>query len=462
MTTRLCAFVLAFVAFLINAMPQAITPKRLKMLTTDILAQKEPRTDAAGRKCAVIRVAVVGKPNLTFKEAVGNVHYADNEYIVYVQDGTKTLSYTDGSEQSSIALEDYGPEISTGTTYSLILETEQKSRSAIFYIKPITAKLVVGGQRIALDKSGKGVVNLPIGKYAYSITADNYQSEQGTVDLKEDEVFVTKDFELEPLKKHIFIHCPEPTAALFIDGKPRGTIESQQGRLTLPYGKHAIRVTKQGFKDYERNVSIGAKSAGLNLPLKEYKAKYVYHRNERTKSSVSLRNHTDILFGGGAFMDDDFGSYYGRYNVDWHQYLGYVAFKEGLGLGFMHTSIGYLNKFDEYAQYVREDEANRTGFAAEIPLQFGFAVPLSRYNTSHVTFLAGGYGAYYYLGHSSTEMITNESVATDSFDFGLRANVNFYFHKFILSFEGSKSLSKMELGTYIGLSIGVRVYGGGD
>ena len=94
----------------------------------------------------------------------------------------------------------------------------------------------------------------------------------------------------------------------------------------------------------------------------------------------------------------------------------------------------------------------------DVPLQAGIAIPLSRYNTSSMAFLAGGYGAYYYIGHSSENMEDKKAVSTNSFDFGLRANVQFYINKFTLGVEWNNSLSKYKLGSSIGVSLGYRFY----
>ena len=97
-------------------------------------------------------------------------------------------------------------------------------------------------------------------------------------------------------------------------------------------------------------------------------------------------------------------------------------------------------------------------FYAEIPLQIGFALPLSLYNTSHVVFLGGGYGSYYYIGHKHGNMTTNKTVETNTFDFGIRINATFYLNKFAIGFEASRSLSDTKLGEFVGIRIGRRFY----
>lgn len=457
-------YLLILILFLsvIDVSAQNIVPKRLRMLNTDILAQTQPRLDNEGNKCAVIRVDIVGVKNMEFVEAIGDVKYANNEYIVYVPDGTQTLTYSIADIRNTINLEEYGPEISGGSTYRFIFETENKLRSAIFYVKPNTAKITIANKTVSLDETGTGSIDLPIGEYNYQIIAGGYLEESGLIELKEEELFTAKDIALEPITYNVAINTNQPSAMLFVDGKPIGSIESIQSEIRLAEGKHTIRITKEGFNDYEEDI-ITNKNISIDVQLNELKTKFVYHKNERTKSSISLRKHIDFLLGGKTYIDDSFKSYNASLGVDFHQYIGYLSFKEGLGVGATQASENFIDRFDKYdndvdAETLPDSLHRRIALSLDIPLQVGFTVPLSLYNTSQVSFYAGLYGSMYYIGHHSKHMKTNESNSTYTFDYGARANVNFYIHKFIVSFEGNYSLSKNKIGPYVGVALGYRLY----
>lgn len=89
----------------------------------------------------------------------------------------------------------------------------------------------------------------------------------------------------------------------------------------------------------------------------------------------------------------------------------------------------------------------------------GLSLPLNAYNTCFVSFLGGAYGAYYYTGHKPSSM--NESydkeVSTEIWDWGVRLNVMLYFKKFVLGFEGSRSLNNPEIGTVVGIKMGYKI-----
>ena len=443
--------ILFFTAVIVSA--QDIVVNRMETLQST-KAQSEARKDKNGKKCAIVLVDVVGKDKLNFKEAFGEVKYLLNEYTVYLTEGTKQLSITDGKNKIVAIFDDFDITIESGVTYKLILETSNKLRSACFYIKPKDAVLKFNNQKMEKNDDGIYVINDKIGKYDYTITANGFKEVSGQVELTEGELVVTKDIELEEKKYPVQITCSHPQANLFIDDIPFGTVESQSN-LMLTEGKHNIRITNKECKDYESNYAVKADDVNtLNVSLSQYKNKYIYHRYERTKSTGNYRPHYDLNVSGGYFLDEK--STMWKANVEFHQYYGIIAFKEGLGAGVLDPSDNQRKELDDYKDVAKSD--NNVVFVMDVPLQAGIAIPLSRYNTSSMAFLAGGYGAYYYIGHSSENMEDKKAVSTNSFDFGLRANVQFYINKFTLGVEWNNSLSKYKLGSSIGVSLGYRFY----
>ena len=417
-------------------------------------AQVEARKDKNGKKCAIVLVDVVGIDKLQFKEAFGDVNYLLNEYTVYLKEGTKQLTIINGKNKVLANFDDFDIAIESGTTYKLILETSNKLRSACFYLKPKDADLVFNNKKVTKNENGIYVINDKMGRYDYSVTAKGYETVNGQVELTEGELVVTKDIELEEKKYPISIICSHPKANLFIDDIPLGTVESQNN-IMLTEGKHVIRVTNKECKDYESNYTVKASgNTPIKVTLTEYKKKIVYHKNERTKTTGNFRSHIDVNVSGNYFLDEK--STIWKANLEYHQYLGIFAFKEGIGAGVLDPSDKQHKELDKYAEVT--NCTHKAIFAMDLPLQAGLALPLSRYNTSSVLLLAGLYGAYYNIGHSADKMEDNKAVNSDSFDFGLRANVQFYINRFSLSFEWNNSLSKYKLGTNIGVSLGYRFY----
>lgn len=435
-------FVIAF--SIVDA--QTVTPKRFKLLDKDLLAQKESRLDRNNKKCAVIRFDIVGVDNLKFKEAIGEVAYSDNEYIVYVAENTKKLTYYSQKLSGEIDLEDFGPEVEGGLTYRLTMEREDNMRSVIFYVDPVKAKVSVDGKSVQLDKMGKGSIELPSGTYNYSISAEGFYPENGVLELGNNELFETKDIKLQEVKHQLQIKCSENDGTLFVDGKPFGSVGKETQTIELTAGKHSIRITKEGYEDYSETIKIGEGNNLKYITLKDM-SHVTVHKDERTKSTISLRNHTDILFSGYYNRDEAEGEnrFGAKVGAEFHQYLGYFGFKEGISIGAIGGNEQSMTIFTDGAG----DEDNRIVMNFDVPLQIGYSIPLSKYNTSQMALFVGGYGAVYNISDDK-ENIT--------WDYGLRGNLSFYFNKFVLSFEVSRSFSDNELGNFIGISLGYRIY----
>lgn len=447
MKTLLTISILFSIAFSF-AEAQTISPKRLKLLEKDLLAQKESRLDKNNKKCAVIRFDIVGIDNLNFKEAIGDVTYSDNEYIVYVAENTKKLTYYSQKFNGVIDLENFGPEVESGLTYRLTMEREDNMRSGIFYVIPVNAKVIVNGKQIQLDNTGKGSIELPSGTYNYSISADGFVTENGYLELNNNELFETKDIKLQEIKHKLQIKCSDNNGTLFVDGKLFGSLGTETQSIELTEGKHDIRVTKEGYKEYNKTINIGNTNELISITLDDMN-KIKYHKEERTKSTISLRNHADILFSGyyNKDVEDNENRFGGKIAANFHQYLGYFAFNEGISIGAIG---GNEDSMDLFTDGLANEGINAV-MNFDVPLQLGYSIPLSKYNTSQMAFFVGGYGTLYY--YSSDEKENNIT-----WDYGLRGNISFYFNKFIISFEVSRSLSDNKLGNFVGIGLGYRIY----
>ena len=76
--------VLTFLMTLVCAtnFAQELTVKSVNLRPQDARARTNPRDDANGKKCAIIRVGVVGVEDLDFPDAVGKVERLQSEYVI--------------------------------------------------------------------------------------------------------------------------------------------------------------------------------------------------------------------------------------------------------------------------------------------------------------------------------------------------------------------------------------------
>lgn len=456
----LLLFCFAFFA-LLGANAQTLKTKKFKLEPQNATAARYKRKDAQDQNCALILVDVVGVGNIKFSEAVGETEYALNEYKVYVPQNTKRLSYTYGGKKGVVNLEKYGVDIESLKTYRLTMETENRLRSAVFYVTPQTATLVFDGQTVNLDQNGAVAIDKRIGTYDYTVTANGYETKVGKVTLTDDEINHTEVVDLIQKKHAVTLDYPVQDATLFIDDESYGKISELGSRIQLPEGKHSYRLICENYEDVTGDLSVFDDHAILSATPTKLKGKTIKNKGLRTKTENKIRNSFDIMLSSSTFMEDAFKSYVAHLAFAWNQRVYSIfTLREGFEAGVGYASNKYSPTFDKYY----EDQAKKKDavpVTMNIPVQLGVTLPLDKYNTNYVELMGGAYGAYYYTGHkaASLEGSYSKSVSTEIWDWGVRFDALFYFNKLIVGFEGSRSVNNHKLGMQLGVKIGYKFAG---
>lgn len=431
------------VTMVMTAAAQKIIVKDFTVLPTDAKAANDQRLAADGTPCALVRVDVVGVKDMTFKEAVGTVDYSVGEYLVYIPNGTKKLNYTyGGSQRGAIDFDDLGYSIDKLTTYRLQFETQDKLRSAVFSVAPVKARLIVNGKTVTLDDNGLAEVELPIGDYSYSVTANGYNSEQGTVKLTEERVATVTTVNLEQRTYDFYISSNVATANVFIDDVSYGTISTKP--IALPEGTHKVRVSAEKYEDYTEEVTIDGTRKSMYATLKEMKIKTVEYNDERTRTKVNIRNAGYFLVGASLYDKDkysEFDEYMASANIQLHymfHMFGAFAIQTGMEIGWLFTE-------DQW----EEDNDATSSLNLMLPVQAGISVPFGKYNRNLISILGGGYGGITYLLDDS------ETDATE-FDYGLRATLRIDLNHFTVSADLNQSLN--DRGFFAGVTLGYKFY----
>lgn len=437
-------FLLLIVCMRINA--QQVTIKSVSLRQSDLKASTQQRADANGKACAIVRVGIVGVKDLVFSEAVGDVDYSLGEYIVYVPEGLQKLSYRNasGKVSGSIVFDDYGLEVETKRVYSAVLESENHMRAAIFSVQPVTAKLTFADKPVTLDKDGLAIVEAPVGEYAYHVEAEGYIGQSGRVTLTDEEISTTSNLSLEQRQYALNIKCTPANATLFIDNSPYGVLGEIQD-LKLPDGNHALRLTAEGYEDYEEIVAINGSARTLNIAMTQMKERVVTHKEERTRTHVNLR--PAYYISGGAELYDK-NQYLGH---DWGLKLSFGAMQHFAGIFSVYEGIaaGVKNlKESEKDKWFEHPADSANTWYLEAPLMVGVSIPFGKYNRHMFTVLGGGYGKAIF-----TEIVdSSSSKAADAhgnsyktnYDYGLRAMAILDISRFSIGFQVSLSLAKFD------------------
>lgn len=439
-------FLIASFFYVTLTTAQNISVKSVNYRMSDLKASTEQRMDGTGKPCAIVRVGVVGVKDLLFPDAVGDVAYSLGEYIVYVPDGLQKLNYKNstGKVSGSIAFDDYGLEIETKKVYSVVFESENHIRAAIFSVQPTTAQLTFNGKPLQLDKDGLAIAEMPIGEYAYKVEAQGFLSQSGTVQLIEDDISSTVTVSLEQKQYPLTIKCQPANATLFIDNTPYGSL-SELKDLKLPDGEHHVRLTAVGYNDYEQSIHVSGKPSTLTVNMVQMKEKVVEHKYERTRTHINIRPGFYTTIGGELY---DKNQYLGH---DWglrlsfgamQHFAGIFSVYEGIGGGISNLTDSGKDTYFEHAA----DSANT--YFVEIPLLIGVSVPFGKFNKNLFSILGGGYGRMLL-----TEIVDEQSTkAADehgnssktNWDFGLRVMATLDISRFSISADVSLSLAKFK------------------
>lgn len=425
---------------------QNLAVKSVNLRPFDPRASSQPREDKDGKKCAIIRVGVVGVDDLVFPAAVGNVERKLSEYVVYVPDGLKTLQYENkaGKRLGSIVFDDYDLEIKSSKSYDVIFESENHLRSAIFSVQSPNAQLLFNGKKVEIDADGMAMVNAPVGEYPYQISAKGFESQSGTVTLTEDEISTVTDVVLQEILYPVTINVFPEDATVFIDNVPY-TKEARKD-LQLSSGKHSFRVTAANYEDAERTIEVNGNPTPIYFTLNESKQKIVKHKEERTRTKVNIRNAFYLTFGGEAVVNGDLtlAGLKGDFSYV-HHFGGMFAMREGIGLSLEAFPI-YKNDFEGKEEL--KDTLSR--FDVDIPIQLGISIPLGKYNSHLFSIFAGGYGRVSILSTGAEddyiemlrEKYPNRFELEDYyFDYGLRASFKLDISKFTIGADISQSLN---------------------
>lgn len=436
-------------ALTLTAAAQKLSFKDFAVLPTDAKASNDQRPAPDGTPCALLRVRVVGVKDMTFTEAVGDVAYSVGEYLVYVPAGTKNLHYAYGRrEKGVIDLDDMGYGIEKLTTYLLQFETQDKLRSAVFSVSPADAALTVNGKEVALDKNGLAEVELPIGEYDYSVKASGHNEQAGKVSLVEESVSTLTTIALEQRKHQLRLTSNVPTANVFVDDIPYGTV-NPAAPLNLPEGHHTLRISAETYNDYVEELDVQGDLEPLYAELVQMKQKTIVHNNERTRTSINLRNAAYAFLGGTIYDKDAYcdekeiiASLDVKFHYMWH-FFGIFAYQTGFEVGLLFDND---DDDDDNSSSSSDEEKDNWALNATLPLQADISFPFGAYNKNMVSILGGAYGSLIYI----------KDDGNTSYDCGLRATLRVDINKFSISADVNQSLK--DRGFFGGLSLGYKFY----
>ena len=261
------------VILVITVNAQELKVKSIREATHDISARTQARQDLNGVDCALLKVFVVGK-NVKFSGNVVDVVSKDNEYWVYLANGTKRVKVTHPDFlPMEITFGDYGiNEVNSKTTYVMSLSNGSSGSNAaedaggqylVLNVEPANAIVFIDDSEVTLQ-NGSYSKFLPYGSHSYKISDPLYTTESGSFDIGMEKKVV--NIKLKPAYGVLQISTkPENGAKVYIDNDadPIGITPVVTKKLLK--GEHKFRFQKQ---DYESvTITHSVHDDGSTKPL---------------------------------------------------------------------------------------------------------------------------------------------------------------------------------------------------
>lgn len=183
---------------------QNLSIKEFSEVANDLSARTQPRLDANGVGCALVKVRLASD-GATFRGmTVGNIKSEPGEYWVYMGVGAKKLTVMlSGYLPLDVIFADYNiSKLESKSVYVLTLNLQSFNHSSrlrplVLNVEPKNAYVTIDNLQF-IPNDGTIRVPLSVGTHDYSIEASNYTAQKGQLLLEDEETDKIVSFKLVP------------------------------------------------------------------------------------------------------------------------------------------------------------------------------------------------------------------------------------------------------------------------
>ena len=165
---------------------QELFVKSMQAVPMDLSASKYERKDFNGNPCALVKV-MLAKEGATFEgNVLGEVEYKTGEYWVYLSSGTTMLRIKHSEFLPlNVSFTDYGiSSLKSKVTYELrVLKASEERQNLTMKVSPAHAVVLIDSELKPLN-NGVLTASLSVGVHNYVVTAEGYEPEDGTINIK--------------------------------------------------------------------------------------------------------------------------------------------------------------------------------------------------------------------------------------------------------------------------------------
>ena len=418
--------------FAIDIMAQStMDVAKFTRMDNDLTARvTKPVTDTdEGKLCALIRV-ITNLKDIEFRaDALGIVKQEQHngEIWIYVPYGARSLSFA--HEGYFPLLYNYTENIDEGVVYELRLKNYSSAEQAtantntqmfVLSHNPDDASVFIDGMEVKTE-NGVFAAMMSKGKHTYKVTADQYEPQEGEIDLQGE--VVRRDAKLRALFGTFDLFTlPVQGFNVLVNGKQVGTSPYKSGRMEP--GKYKVRMEKEKYYPVDTVINIRqAEHQSYTCTLTSFADSLFFNRQlggRRLSFGVTagyLTPNVSVSSGGEyAGSAINYGKGNSEENVNFSSASGFTVglladyrlyknlyLMAGVNYNYMKFKNKQSGIYHDYQWYANESYLgigdysydfveDYTMHSIEIPLQLSYRFVLSKYGSLHIN--VGGYLNY--------------------------------------------------------------------
>ena len=418
--------------FAIDIMAQStMDVAKFTRMDNDLTARvTKPVTDTdEGKLCALIRV-ITNLKDIEFRaDALGIVKQEQHngEIWIYVPYGARSLSFA--HEGYFPLLYNYTENIDEGVVYELRLKNYSSAEQAtantntqmfVLSHNPDDASVFIDGMEVKTE-NGVFAAMMSKGKHTYKVTADQYEPQEGEIDLQGE--VVRRDAKLRALFGTFDLFTlPVQGFNILVNGKQVGTSPYKSGRMEP--GKYKVRMEKEKYYPVDTVINIRqAEHQSYTCTLTSFADSLFFNRQlggRRLSFGVTagyLMPNVSVSSGGEyAGSAINYGKGSSEENANFSSASGFTVglladyrlyknlyLMAGVNYNYMKFKNKQSGIYHDYQWYANESYLgigdysydfveDYTMHSIEIPLQLSYRFVLSKYGSLHIN--VGGYLNY--------------------------------------------------------------------
>ena len=259
--------IFSMLIIILQLLPSTLMAQKLLVegmtLTTDQTANLSENMlkDNNGDYAGLVKVRLTA-PNASFEGMVmrSQKHNASEYWVFMAKNSSKLTVIVPGCLPLQVNFADYGIRaIESRYTYMLSISMPEMSNMPVddgmrylaMTVEPKNSMVLIDGQAQSVV-NGEVNVLLMMGKHQYQVSAPNFTSKQGVIEIGDEKKVMT--VKLESALSTVRVDCATVGAQIYVDGVHKG---SSPWNGTLSPGNHRVEARHDGYRPQQQSLILG-------------------------------------------------------------------------------------------------------------------------------------------------------------------------------------------------------------